>query len=158
MNSAKKIMNQQNSDSEKKSNTVAKAATSKTRLGKSSGRNVKAIVWSAICILLVLVLCIGVGIQQFKPQVAFSVNGTKITMDDMMYPIYVKESTYLPYDEMYQAYMGTSVWESTYQGSDKNVPSGISNKIGIKQEVLDEEEAYEVLYQEAKKSNYKLKN
>lgn len=67
-----------------------------------------------------------------------------------MYPIYVKESTYLPYDEMYQAYMGTSVWESTYQGSDKNVPSGISNKIGIKQEVLDEEEAYEVLYQEAK--------
>ena len=45
MNSAKKIMNQQNSDSEKKSNTVAKAATSKTRLGKSSGRNVKAIVW-----------------------------------------------------------------------------------------------------------------
>ena len=34
MNSAKKIMNQQNSDSEKKSNTVAKAATSKTRLGK----------------------------------------------------------------------------------------------------------------------------
>ena len=33
MNSAKKIMNQQNSDSEKKSNTVAKAATSKTRLG-----------------------------------------------------------------------------------------------------------------------------
>ena len=156
MNSAKKIMNQQNSDSEKKSNTVAKAATSKTRLGKSSGRNVKAIVWSAICIVLVLVLCIGVGIQQFKPQVAFSVNGTKITMDDMMYPIYVKESTYLPYDEMYQAYMGTSVWESTYQGSDKNVPSGISNKIGIKQEVLDEEEAYEVLYQEAKKSNYKL--
>ena len=156
MNSSKKIMNQQNSDSEKKSNTVAKAATSKTRLGKSSGRNVKAIVWSAICIVLVLVLCIGVGIQQFKPQVAFSVNGTKITMDDMMYPIYVKESTYLPYDEMYQAYMGTSVWDVTYQGSDTSVPSGISNKIGIKQEVLDEEEAYEVLYQEAKKAGYKL--
>lgn len=156
MNSSKKLMNQQSSDSEKKETTVAKAATSKTRLGNSSGRNVKAIVWSVICVVLVLVLCIGVGIQQFKPQVAFSVNGTKITMDDMMYPIYVKESTYLPYDEMYQAYMGTSVWESTYQGSDTNVPSGISNKIGIKQEVLDEEEAYEVLYQEAKKAKYKL--
>ncbi len=156
MNSSKKLMNQQNSDSEKKEPAVAKAATNKTRLGTGSGMNVKAVVWSAICIVVVLVLCIGVGIQQFKPQVAFSVNGTKITMDDMMYPIYVKESTYLPYDEMYQAYMGTSVWDVTYQGSDTSVPSGISNKIGIKQEVLDEEEAYEVLYQEAKKAKYKL--
>lgn len=156
MNSSKKLMNQQNSDSEKKEPAVAKAATNKTRLGTGSGTNVKAVVWSAICIVVVLVLCIGVGIQQFKPQVAFSVNGTKITMDDMMYPIYVKESTYLPYDEMYQAYMGTSVWDVTYQGSDTSVPSGISNKIGIKQEVLDEEEAYEVLYQEAKKAKYKL--
>lgn len=108
MNSAKKVMNQQKDNSEKKENVTVKAATGKKKLGVSSGRNVKAIVLSAICIVLVLVLCIGVGIQQLGPEVAFTVNGTKVTMDDMMYPIYEKESYYLPYDEMYQAYMGTS--------------------------------------------------
>ena len=156
MNSAKKVMNQQKDNSEKKENVTVKAATGKKKLGVSSGRNVKAIVLSAICIVLVLVLCIGVGIQQLGPEVAFTVNGTKVTMDDMMYPIYEKESYYLPYDEMYQAYMGTSVWESSYQGSDSNVPSSVSNKIGIKQEILDNEEEYVVLYKEAVKAGYKL--
>lgn len=156
MNSAKKVMNQQKDNSEKKENVTVKAATGKKKLGVSSGRNVKAIVLSAICIALVLVLCIGVGIQQLGPEVAFTVNGTKVTMDDMMYPIYEKESYYLPYDEMYQAYMGTSVWESSYQGSDSNVPSSVSNKIGIKQEILDNEEEYVVLYKEAVKAGYKL--
>lgn len=92
MNSAKKVMNQQKDNSEKKENVTVKAATGKKKLGVSSGRNVKAIVLSAICIVLVLVLCIGVGIQQLGPEVAFTVNGTKVTMDDMMYPIYEKES------------------------------------------------------------------
>jgi len=87
MNSAKKVMNQQKDNSEKKENVTVKAATGKKKLGVSSGRNVKAIVLSAICIVLVLVLCIGVGIQQLGPEVAFTVNGTKVTMDDMMYLI-----------------------------------------------------------------------
>lgn len=156
MNSSKKVMNQQNNSGEKKENVTVKPAKNKKRLGISSGRNVKAIVWSAICIVVVLVLCIGVGIQQLKPEVAFSVGDTKVTMEDMMYPIYEKESYYLPYNEMYQAYMGTTVWETTYQGTDTNVPSGITNKIGIKQEILDNEEEYVVLYKEAVKAGYKL--
>lgn len=156
MNSSKKVMKQQNDSSEKKQKDTVKPATNKKRLGVSSGRNVKVIVWSAICIVVVLVLCIGVGVQQLKPEVAFSVGDTKVTMEDMMYPIYEKESYYLPYNEMYQAYMGTTVWETTYQGTDTNVPSGITNKIGIKQEILDSEEEYVVLYKEAVKAGYKL--
>lgn len=155
MNSAKKIMNQQKKPDDKKSNTPAPAK--KVRLGSTgSGTNTKAIVLSAICVVLVIVLCVGVAIQQFKPQTVLKVDDTKFSMDDMMYPIYERESKYLPYDQMYQSYMGQSVWDVAYQGSDANVKSGTSNAEGLKQEITDQETEYAVLYKEAVKAKYEL--
>ena len=155
MNSSKKIMKQQNNtDSNKKVTTVA---AKKVKLGSTGeDSHVKAIVLSAICVIVVIALCVGVAIQQFKPETVMKVGDTKFTMNDLLYPIYERESKYLPYDQMYQAYMGSSVWDVTYQGDDKNVEEGSTNAEGLKQEVTDKESEYEVLYNEAVKADYKL--
>ena len=96
MNSSKKIMNKQNGESVKESSQVS-AAKGNKRLSDGGFSDTKKIVIGAICVIIVLVLCIGVGIQQFQPKVVLKVNNTKLTMDDMMYPIYERESAYLPY-------------------------------------------------------------
>ena len=155
MNSSKKIMNKQNGESVKESSQVS-AAKGNKRLSDGGFSDTKKIVIGAICVIIVLVLCIGVGIQQFQPKVVLKVNNTKLTMDDMMYPIYERESAYLPYDEMYQMYTGKSIWENNYMGSDRNITSTVTNAIGLKQEVIDTETEYEILYQEAKKAGKKL--
>ena len=41
-------------------------------------------------------------------------------------------------------------------GSDRNITSTVTNAIGLKQEVIDTETEYEILYQEAKKAGKKL--
>ena len=155
MNSSKKIMNKQNGESAKESSQVS-AAKGNKRLSDGGFSDTKKIVIGAICVIIVLALCIGVGIQQFQPKVVLKVNDTKLTMDDMMYPIYERESAYLPYDEMYQMYTGKSIWENNYMGSDRNITSTVTNAIGLKQEVIDTETEYEILYQEAKKAGKKL--
>ena len=152
MNSAKKIMNQQK---ETKKEKHASAAKGKVTVSRGTG-DVKKIVFSVICIVVALALCIGVGIQQFQPKTVLTVNGTKMSMDDLMYPIYERESQYLLYDEMYQYYTGSSVWENSYMGSDRNVDSSLTNSQGLKQEVINAETEYEILYQEAKKAGYTL--
>lgn len=154
MNSAKKIMNQQKNETKKSSNVSAAKGNSKLSDGGIS--DVKKLVIGAICVLLILILCIGVGIQQLKPKVVLKVNNTKFTLDDMMYPIYERESMYLPYDEMYQMYTGQSVWDTSYMGSDRNVDSSATNSVGLKEEIINAETQYQILYEEAKKAGYTL--
>lgn len=154
MNSAKKIMNQQNAG-EKNPKHVS-AAKGNSKLPDGGVSDVKKIVIGAVCVLIVLVLCIGVGVQQLKPKVVLTVDNKKFTLDDMMYPIYEKESTYLPLDQMYQMYTGKSVWENSYMGSDRNVDSSSSNADGLKQEIMTAETQYQILSDEAKKANYTL--
>lgn len=154
MNSAKKIMNQQKKE-DKKSNHATAAKGTKKLSGNGAG-DVKKIVLGAICAIIVLVLCIGVGVQQLKPKIVLKVNNTKITLDDMMYPIYERESRYLPYDEMYQMYTGSSVWDNSYMGTDRSVDSSATNSVGLKQEIINSETEYQVLYEEAKKAGYTL--
>lgn len=156
MNSAKKLMNQQNKteDNAKKTDMPA---PDKRILGDSGGGNSKKpIILGAICVIVVLALCIGVGIQQLKPQRVLTINKEKFTMDDMMYPIYERESTYLPMEEMYQYYMGTSVWDAAYQGEDTSIASGTPNSSALKQEIINKETEYGILYNEAVNAKYEL--
>ena len=157
MNSSKNIMNQQKKDKGAKE-AVSPSVPEKT-LKKSggflAGRDLKPIILTVLCVVLVVVLCVGVAIQQFKPKVAVTVGGTKFTLDDMMYPIYELESTYLPYNEWYQSMSGWTIWEADYQG-EAGTMSGVSNSIGWKQEVLNAEVQYEILYQKAKEAKYEL--
>lgn len=157
MNSSKKLLNKNNM--EDKSSKTATAPSSRTPLkgnGQAEGPSTKAIVLGVICVLLVLALCIGVAAQQFKPQNVLKVGKTKFSMDDMLYPIYERESRYLPSNELYAQYMGTTVWDTSYMGTDKQVDSSLTNAEGLKQEIINAETEYEVLYQEAVKANYEL--
>ena len=157
MNSAKNILNKQSNNDETTNKSGTPISNNNAVLGGGGGgSDKKPIILGAICVVIVLILCIGVGVQQLQPQRVVTIKDTKLTMDDMMYPIYEQESMYLPMDETYQYIYGTSVWEIPYQGADTSVASGRINSDGIKQEVLNSETQYEVLYQEALKAGYKL--
>ncbi|MCI9128341.1 MAG: hypothetical protein HFG28_14475 [Eubacterium sp.] len=157
MNSAKKIVSGQ----EKETKGVPVSVPSKKQMGSGSGfggGNKKPIVLGALCVLIVLILCIGVGVQQFRPKNVVTVDKEKISMSDMMYPIYEVESQYAPYNEMYMSAMGTSFWNSAYQGSGGTGEgvSEVTNAIGIKQEIISREVQYEILSKLASKNKFTL--
>ncbi|HBA97687.1 MAG TPA: hypothetical protein DCZ23_06230 [Lachnospiraceae bacterium] len=156
MNSAKKLINQKDKPEKNPGSTGLPAANNRVLGDGGGGSGRKPVILGAICAVVVLVLCAGVGIQQLKPQRVLIVKDTKMTMDDMMYPIYERESQYLPLDETYQYMMGQSVWDVAYQGSDSSVESGTSNSDGLKLEIINAETEYEILYQEAKNAQYEL--
>ena len=156
MNASKKIMNQG-----KKEKTISTSSAPKTNSkvklgGASDGPGMKTYVLGGFCVALILILCIGVGIQQFKPSTVLKIDGEKITMDAMMYPIYERESKYLPSNEIYESYLGTSIWDAGYMGTDSTVDSNVTNAEGLKQEIINAETEYAVLYNEAVKAKYKL--
>ena len=156
MNASKKIMNQGKKE-ETISTSSAPKTNSKVKLGGASdGPGMKTYVLGGFCVALILILCIGVGIQQFKPSTVLKIDGEKITMDDMMYPIYERESKYLPSNEIYESYLGTSIWDTGYMGTDSTVDSNVTNAEGLKQEIINAETEYAVLYNEAVKAKYKL--
>ncbi len=158
MNSAKKLINQK--DKPKNSPNKTGVPPTGNRVlgdgGGSSSSGKKPIILGAICVAVVLVLCIGVGVQQLKPKKVLTVKSTNMTISDMMYPIYERESMYLPLDETYQYMMGQSVWDVPYQGEDSSIESSISNSEGLKQEIINKETEYEILYQEAKNAQYEI--
>ncbi len=134
-----------------------KASVPQAKITAAGGPgDLKRIVLSGICIVIALVLCIGVGVQQLRPKVVLTINNTKLSMNDMMYPIYERESAYLPYDEMYQRYTNNSVWDNSYMGDDRHVDSSLTNAQGLKLEITNAETEYEILYQEALKAGYEL--
>lgn len=155
MNSSKKLLNKANEDTYRSGSVSAPSSTT-TLGGGKGGPGTKAVVLGVLCALLILVLCIGVGVQQFKPQSVLKINDTKFSLDNMMYPIYERESQYLPSNDIYEQIMNTSVWDTAYMGQDPTVDSSLSNSEGLKQEIINAETEYEVLYQEAVKADYKL--
>lgn len=156
MNASKKIMNQGKKEETGSSYSVS-APKSTTRLGSGSGGpNKKAYVLGGFCVVLIAVLCIGVAAQQFKSTKVLSIDDTNLTMDDMMYPIYERESMYLPSNETYESYFNTSIWDTSYMGSDSTVDSSLTNSQGLKQEIINAETEYEVLYREAQDAKYTL--
>lgn len=156
MNSAKKLMNQQNKTEDNAKKADMPAADKRVLGDAGGGNSKKPIILGAICVIVVIALCVGVGIQQLKPQRVLTINKEKFTMDDMMYPIYERESTYLPMEEMYQYYMGTSVWDAAYQGEDTSIASGTPNSSALKQEIINKETEYGILYNEAVNAKYEL--
>ncbi len=156
MNSAKKLINQQDKSESNLNKAGVPAANNRVLGDGGGGSSKKPFILGTICVVIVLVLCVGVGVQQLKPRRVLTVNNTKMTMDDMMYPIYERESQYLPLDETYQYMMGQSVWDVAYQGEDSSIDAGTSNSEGLKLEIINKETEYEILYQEAKNAQYDI--
>lgn len=153
MNSAKKIMNQKQ---ETESTASAKVPDTKLSGSSGGGSNKKPLILGGLCIILIIVLCVGVAVQQFTPKVLASVGDTDITMNDIIYPVYEVESQYIMYDSIYQQITGTSVWEAPYQGTSSAAGENVTNSEGLKQEMIEREISYELLYQKAVEAGYEL--
>lgn len=142
MNSSKNIMKGQNGNRGGRSSDLEASDRKKIFLG-------------VICVVIAAVLCIGVGIQSFQPKTVLTVGSEKVSLSEMMYPIYEVESQYNMLNQYYEQY-GTSVWDMNYQGSDSNVSSSASMADGLKQELVDREAQYIILSKEAEKAGVKL--
>ena len=158
MNSSKKIAAKRNKEQE-----LQDVKVPEKRLGTPKGGfvgNVKPVILISICVVLILVLCIGVAVQQLKPKVVVTVDKTKITMNDMMFPIYEVESQYAQINQMYETQLGSSFWEQNYQGTSSDglntATTDVSNSVGLKQELLNKEVSYEILNQKALEGKYIL--
>lgn len=156
MNASKKIMNQGKREDDKGSYSVSAPTSKKRQSSSANGMNKKAYVLGGFCVVLIAVLCIGVAVQQFKSTSVLKIDDTKLSMDDMMYPIYERESLYLPSNETYARMFNTSIWDAGYMGSDSTVDSSLTNAQGLKQEIINAETEYEVLYREAQDADYSL--
>lgn len=146
MNSSRKIVNKQKKEeAENKSVTVPEKTTMKS--GGFSG-NLKPVILTAICIAVVVILCVGVAIAQLKPKVVVTVDKTKLTMNDMMFPIYEVEKQYAPLNAQYEQFLGQTFWAQDYQGDASNSDtslSGVSNSAGFRQQIMDSEVSYIIL-------------
>lgn len=125
------------------SSKVMKPASAGARIG------LKGIIFGAIAVVLVIAMIIGMAVENFKPRLVMTVGDEKVTMNDAMYYIYQTESNYSYYDQLYQAYYGSSYW-------DLSSDSGVSNRDSAKTEVQQAIQMSNILYQEAVKAGYKV--
>lgn len=97
---------------------------------------------------VVLFLCVGVGIEQLKPQNVVTINGDKISLSDMSYRIWQAEQSGTSMEQFYQAYMNSSYWDAPSQADATK-----TNRDIIKDQVVAEEQEMQILYAEAKKAD-----
>lgn len=84
-----------------------------------------------------------------KDDVALTVDGEKLTMEEMLYYIYSYESQIDYMDQMYQYYFNTGYW-------DMEIEEGKTIRQDAKDQTMDTAIRYEVLYREALKNDYSL--
>ena len=80
---------------------------------------------------------------------AFTVNGTKVMMDEAMYYIYTQENAYSTYEQLYQMMYGFSFWTSTQDGVNT-----MSTK--VKHEIVTMGAWYTILAQQAQEKGFAL--
>ncbi len=157
MNSSRKIVNKQKK--EEVENKAVKVPEKKIGGPGGFGGNIKPVILTVICVAIIVVLCVGVAVAQLKPKVVVTVDKTKLTMNDMMFPIYEVEKEYAPLNAQYEQFLGKSFWEQDYQGdgsaASANI-SGVSNSAGFKQQVLNSEVSYIILSEKAKEAGMSL--
>ncbi len=116
---------------------------------KKDANNRKTPVFAIIVIAaVVLFLCVGVGVEQLKPQNVVTINGDKISLSDMSYRIWKAEQSGNSMEQFYQAYMNSSYWDAASQSDATK-----TNRDVIKEQVVAEEQEMQILYAEAKKAD-----
>ena len=157
MNSSRKIVNQQKKEElENKTVKVPEKTTSKP--SRFSG-NLKPVILTVICAAIIVVLCVGVAVAQLKPKVVVTVDKTKLTLNDMMFPIYEVEKEYAPLNAQYEQFLGQTFWEQSYQGDGSAVTvdiSGVNNSEGYKQQIINSEASYVILSEKEKEAGLSL--
>lgn len=119
------------------------------RMEKDAPSSVKAIVMSAIGIVLVIAMVVGMCIENFKPKTIMTIDGDKVTMKDAMYYLYTTEAQGNYMDMMYRSY-GSSYWDMQDQ------TTGQTYRESAKTQAQSTIQQYEILYKEAVKAGYKV--
>lgn len=120
------------------------------KMEKDAPSSTKAIIMSAIGIVLVIAMIVGMAIENFKPATLMTVDGDKVTMKDAMYYIYMAEAQGNYMDMMYRAYGQDGYWDQQDQ------QTGMSYRDSAKMQVQRTLEQYQILYKEAVKAGYKV--
>lgn len=157
MNSSRKIVNKQKQE-ELENKTVKVPEKTTAKPSRFSG-NLKPVILTVICAAIIVVLCVGVAVAQLKPKVVVTVDKTKLTLNDMMFPIYEVEKEYAPLNAQYEQFLGQTFWEQSYQGDGSAVTadiSGVNNSEGYKQQIINSEASYIILSEKAKEAGLSL--
>lgn len=129
----------------------------KTYNGGNKVKKFKKILSSMLVLTLILSMTIVTGCNKKgaaasgknSEKLTVTVGDVKVYLDEMMYYIFMNEYQLDQYDQMYQAYMGTSYWDMEYS-------EGVTMREFAKTSTMDMVIQYEILYAEAVKADYEL--
>lgn len=143
MNAAKRVSNQNmKKDVNKKNELTDEQKQSRNKVGI-----VAVSICAAILVLLIGLICW----EDLHPRLILTVNGEKIYLEDMMYDIYMSESTGNYMDELYKQNYGSSYWEAESK-------DGITNAELLKDNTLESMMQRTMMYDEAVAAGYALTN
>lgn len=80
------------------------------KMEKDTPSSTKAIIMSAIGIILVIAMIAGMAVENFKAKTLMTIDGDKVTMKDAMYYLYMAEAQGNYMDMMYRSY-GQGYWD-----------------------------------------------
>jgi len=115
----------------------------------STPLNMRAIILGSIGIILTIVVCVLIAVEQLYEPPILTVNGTKYKLSDLRYSIFNSEYQGYQSENFYQSYMGTSYWDQVVDEE-----SGKTNLDQSKEDCLESIIRSEILYQEAVKQGY----
>ncbi len=120
------------------------------KMEKDAPTSLKAIIMSAIGIVIVIALVVGMAVENFKPREIMSINKEKVTMGDAMYYLYTAEAQGNYMNSFYQQLYGQSYWDMQDQ------QTGQTYRESAKTQVEQQIQMYTILYKEAVKAGYKV--
>ena len=120
------------------------------KMEKDTPTNLKAVIMSAIGIVLVVALVVGMAVENFKPKEIMSINKEKVTLGDAMYYLYTAEAQGNYMDSFYRQLYGQSYWDM------QDEQTGQSYRDTAKLQAEQAIEQYFILYKEAVKAGYKV--
>lgn len=140
MNSAKRVSNNtlKKNVKGKEKETVQTKPKSKLAIGLISG-------CAAIIVILIGLICW----EDLHPRIIFTVNGEKVYLSDMMFDIYMSESTGQYMDQLYRQNYGSSYW-------DAEANDGMTNAELLKDNTLESAMQRAMMYNEAVAAGYTL--
>lgn len=138
MNSAKRVSNQTIKSNKKQKKKVTDTGFNKTKL-----------IIPAICAVVVLFLIVMVCWENLHPKLIYTVNGEKVYLSDMMFDIYMTESTGEYMNSMYQQNYGSDYWSVENE-------DGITNAELLKDNTLTSSMQRDMMYKEAGEKGYAL--
>lgn len=120
------------------------------RMEKDTPSSAKAIIMSAIGIVIVIALVVGIAVENFKPREIMTINKQKVTMGESMYYLYTAEAQGNYMNSFYQQIYGQSYWDMQDQ------QTGQTYRESAKTQAQQQIEMYNILYKEAVKAGYKV--